>query len=109
MVAIRLNRCLALWAVVLLLLGLAWPVGAEETTLARLSFWVPPERMDEFEEVYTTQIVPLLKQYGMVESGQRGRTTVDSVFSRLFEFETPIDVLRQEWEWLIDESSNSAF
>ena len=32
------------------------PAGAEQTTLARLSFWVPPDRMEEFEAAYEARI-----------------------------------------------------
>ena len=56
-----LNRCLVLWAVGLLMLGLVWPVEAAEPTLARLSFWVPLGRMAEFEVAYEEQVVPILK------------------------------------------------
>jgi len=35
------------------------------TTVARLSVWVPPERMDEFEEVYERQLAPLLRPHGL--------------------------------------------
>jgi len=56
--------------------------------LVRLSFWVPPERMAEFEAVYGEKIAPFLLQHGWVESLERGRTTVEGVFSRLFEVET---------------------
>lgn len=43
--------------ILLLLLLLALPPAllAEEPTLARLSFWLPPERMDEFAAVYAEQ------------------------------------------------------
>ena len=44
---IRPNRCLAKGAAVLLLLVLVCQVAAAEPTLARLSFWVPPERMED--------------------------------------------------------------
>ena len=71
---------------VLFLLGSGVPAGAKEPTLARLSFWVPPERMAEFETAYEKQIVPILNEHGLVESPVRGRTTADSVFSRLFAF-----------------------
>ena len=68
----------------LMLVGLVWPVAAEEPVLARLSFWVPLERMDQFEAAYEEQLLPILKKHGLVESSQRGRATVDSVFNRLF-------------------------
>jgi ligand-binding sensor domain-containing protein/serine phosphatase RsbU (regulator of sigma subunit) len=60
--------------------------SVKEPTLARLSFWMPPERVADFEAVYEERIVPLLKERGLVESTQQGRPTVDGVFSRLFEF-----------------------
>ena len=55
--------------------------------LARLSFWVPPERAEEFTAAYTDEIVPLLKKHGLVESRRRGRETPEGVFNRLFELE----------------------
>ncbi len=61
-------------------------------TLARLSFWVPPQRMAEFATDYEKKIVPILKKHGLVESSERGRATPDSVFSRLFEVKTPGEV-----------------
>ncbi|OGG51169.1 MAG: hypothetical protein A3F84_19335, partial [Candidatus Handelsmanbacteria bacterium RIFCSPLOWO2_12_FULL_64_10] len=61
-------------------------------TLARLSFWVPPERMAEFEVAYREKLVPILKAHGLAESSERGRATPADVFSRLFEFNTPSEV-----------------
>ena len=87
-----LNRFLASWAVHLLLLGLSCPLTAAEPALARLSFWVPPERMAEFAQTYAEQAAPLLKGRGLVTWPERGRTTVDSVFSRLFSFETADEI-----------------
>ena len=87
-----------------LLVGLS-PVSAEEPTLARLSFWVPPERMEEFVGAYEERVAPLLKKHGFLTSSMHGRTTVDSVFSRLFAFETPAGVaakrkiLQYDSEW----------
>jgi len=49
---------------------------AAEPTLARLSFWVPEERMAEFEVAYLKKVVPVLKGHGLVESSEPGRTTV---------------------------------
>ncbi len=65
---------------------------AAEPTLARLSFWVSPERMAEFERAYEEEILPWLQQRGLQESAQHSRATVDSVFSRLFEFASPEDL-----------------
>jgi len=56
-------------------------------TLARLSLWVPPERMDTFETAYKKKLVPILKKYGLEESSELGRRTVEGIFSRLFEVE----------------------
>ena len=61
-------------------------------TLARLSFWVSPEQMDAFEATYEKQIVPMLKQHDLEGSSELGRRTVEGVFDRLFEVETPSDV-----------------
>lgn len=36
--------------------------------LARLSFWVPSERMDTFEAAYEKKIVPLLQRHDLEES-----------------------------------------
>ena len=85
----RKNGNIVLWAALLFLLGLPLPTDAEEPTLARLSFWVPPERMEEFETAYEKEVAPFLKAHGHVESSRRSRATVDSVFSRLFEYESP--------------------
>ena len=94
--SLKRTRDMMLRTACLLLLSLSFPVHAEEPTLARLSFWVPPERKVEFKAVYDEQVVPLLKQHGLVESSQRGRATVDSVFSRLFAVETPAAIAAQE-------------
>ena len=64
---------------------------AAEPTLARLFFWVPPERTTEFEAAYQKHVVPVLKRHDLVASSERGRATVDSVFVRAFEFKTPAE------------------
>jgi len=56
--------------------------------LARLSFWLAPERLRAFEAVYEQEVVPLLQKHQWIASSERGRTTTDSVFSRLFEFKS---------------------
>ena len=68
------------------------PVLGGEPTLARLAFWVPPERMAEFEVAYEQQFVPLLDRLGLVPSDEPGRATPDSVFTRLFRFGHPSDL-----------------
>ena len=66
------------------------------TTLARLSFWVHPEPLDAFAAAYEQQFAPILKKHGLVESAECGRATVDGVFSRLFEVESPAAVATKE-------------
>ena len=61
-------------------------LAAEEPTLARLSFWVAPDRMTEFQALYQAEILPWYEERGLVEYSGTGRATVDSVFSRLFVF-----------------------
>ena len=61
-------------------------------TVARLSFWVSPEQMDKFESTYEKKLIPVLKKHDLVESSQRGRSTVEGVFSRLFELERSAEV-----------------
>ena len=76
-------------------------VWAAEPTLARLSFWVPPERMAEFETVYQEKVVPILKVHGLVESSERDeRTKVEGIFNRLFEMKTPSEI-PDRWRALI--------
>jgi len=89
-----LCRILPLIGLTLLLAGTA--TQAAGSTLTRLSFWVPPERMVEFEAAYEERIAPILKKHGLEESPQRGRTTVDSVFSRLFELVAPAEIAARE-------------
>lgn len=64
----------------LLLTALLQPLSADQPTLARLSFWMPPERITEFEAAYEGQLVPLLQSHGLVPSTVQGRATVDSAF-----------------------------
>jgi len=64
--------------------------------LARLSFWVPAARMAEFEKAYEQQVVPILEKHGLVQSGECGRAPVESIFSRLFELESPTEVSARE-------------
>jgi hypothetical protein len=59
------------------------------TTLARLSFWVPPARQSEFESRYADRVLPFLRRHGLVASSQAGRPTPAGVFSRLFALAGP--------------------
>ncbi len=65
-----------------------------EQTLARMCFWIPPERMTEFETAFEDKVVPFLKTQGLEVSSTPGRPTVSNVFARLFEVKTPADVLK---------------
>jgi len=82
---------------------LAWLVLAvpecwtTEPTLARLSFWVPPERMAEFGRAYREKVVPILKRHGLAASAKRGRATPDSIFSKLFDLKSPTEV-GERWQ-----------
>ena len=58
-------------------------------TLMRVSFWVPVERMAQFETVYEAQVHPILLQHGFKSSSKIGRASVRGVFSRLFEDLSP--------------------
>ena len=75
-----------------------------QTPLARLCFRLPPDRIPEFETVYETQLVPLLEGHGLVASTESGRTTLEDVFSRLFELETPSGIIQVQ-EALQDDSA----
>ena len=83
--------CFAI-CVLLLIQALPCPIRAQgetaarEPMLARLAFWVPPERMSDFSAAYGKQVAPSLAERGFVASSEHGRTTVDSVFSRLLAF-----------------------
>ena len=81
--------CFGIWTAIFLLVSLSFSAQAAAPTLARLSLQIAPERMAEFDSVYTSRLAPLLKKHDLVESVEKGRATPDSVFSRLFEVETP--------------------
>jgi len=65
------------------------PVWSEEPTLARLSFWVPPEQVNEFAAIYAEKILPLLQQRGFKPSTRTVQPTAAGLFSQLFETESP--------------------
>jgi two-component system sensor histidine kinase ChiS len=83
-------------ACLLALLVAAVPALASEPALARLSFWVPDDRQEEFAEVFAAEVLPSLQSYGMRLHDEPGRATVPGVFSRLFAFDsaTQIDSVR---------------
>ena len=67
-------------------------VESQAPTLARLSFWVPTARMEDFHEAYDRLLMPLLKERGLGAVVPLDRPAVDGVCSRLFEVETPAAV-----------------
>ena len=81
---------------------------ASEQTLARLSFWAPPERMDEFAGIYEEEVSPILDRHGFVVSPEQGRGAPDSVFCRLFRFKAPADVMAEEERLHDDPAWNEA-
>ena len=84
----------AIFSVLLIALSLSVSVHAVESgeddaeILDRLSFWVAPERMEEFATAYAGEIVPLLEDHGLVESSRQGRAVPEGIFSRLFKLES---------------------
>ena len=82
-------------------MGRCW---AAEPTLARLSFWVPPEQVAEFETVYQEKVLPFMEQHGLKPFGEQSRATPDSIFTRLFEFKTPEEA-RQTWRKVSKDST----
>jgi len=66
------------------------------STLARLSFRVPPDRMEAFAAAYEKRIVPILRAHGLEGSSDPGRKTVEDAFCRLFEVETPSLVVEKQ-------------
>ena len=92
----RVASCLSSLFVPFVILLSISPLFAAEPILARLSFWLPSERMAEFQPAYEESIVPILKKHELKASSRRGRTTVDSVFSRLFEFTTLSDLREKQ-------------
>ncbi len=67
----------------------ATQVAAAEPTLARVSFWVPPDQQDEVAALYEAEIRPWMESQGLQASAESGRPTVPGVFSRLYEFPNP--------------------
>ena len=94
-VFIKLGICLLIFNMPAVSGGWAAEPATDQApaTLARLSFYVPMERMAEFEAAYQEKVVPILKTHGPVKSAERGRATVAGVFSRLFEVKTPSEIV----------------
>ncbi len=103
------SRFPRLRVVVLLLLGLCWPADAAEPTLARLSFWVPAERMEAFEAAYHEKVLPLLKQHGLVETALPTHAAADSIFSRFFIFEALPELVEKTTAFVEDPALKQGF
>ncbi|MSR82650.1 MAG: hypothetical protein EXS58_06950 [Candidatus Latescibacteria bacterium] len=75
------------------------------TPLARLSFWIPPDKTEIFGRAYTTLALPLLHARGWQEAGLPQRPTPPGVFSRLFAVARPEQIppmerqLRRDPRW----------
>lgn len=92
-----------MWGCVLLLLMSQAAQADGRPSLARLTFRVDPARMAEFAGVYEAQILPELLGEGLVPSSIEPRATPEGVFSRLFEFDTPL-VAIETWRRLSSDS-----
>ena len=66
------------------------------TTLARISFWLPADRLSDFEVAYRKEITPLLKTHGLKSPSLCERPPIAGVFSRLFAVESPLAITDQE-------------
>jgi serine phosphatase RsbU (regulator of sigma subunit)/ligand-binding sensor domain-containing protein len=100
----RLSRV----ATILLFSGLLQPLAADESIIARLTFWMPAERMSAFEVAYEERLVPLLQSRGLVPSRVEGRATVDGTFCRLFEVDSVAAILQQSRLLRTDPAWNTA-
>ena len=77
-----------------------WPVPGNldhrrrirHAKLARLSLWVPPGRLGEFETNHWPKLLRILKQHDLVEAAESGRNAVPGIFSRLFELPSPAHI-----------------
>ena len=66
------------------------------TATARLSFWHPPSRKDEFTDLYHRRLTPLLREHGLDGGRPPDRPEAPGVFSQLFELDTPAAIVRCE-------------
>ena len=74
-------------SIVAMLCAMQAAADAAEPALLRLSFWVAPAQIEDFAKAYSAELAPQLARNGLVEHG-KGRATPDSVFSRVFEFDS---------------------
>lgn len=62
--SVRRVWCLVVGITASILLGSFSSVVASEPTLARLAFWVPAERMEDFGIAYVEKVIPILEEHG---------------------------------------------
>jgi len=73
--------------------------------LARLSFWIPPDKSAAFDQAYTALALPFLREHGWQEAGPCQRPATTGVFSRLFAVDSPLQIpslehkLRRDPAW----------
>ena len=78
-----------------LLLFLSPPSWSAEHTVARLSFWVPPDSVESFDHHYVSSVLPYLEQKSPSVISERDSVVSDSVYAVLLEFDTPAAVVEQ--------------
>ena len=81
--------------------------AASETSLMRLTLWVPPRLHDDLGRAYENELLPILKRHGFRPAQEPGRATVDSAFCRLFSFNaatainSALDALSADSTWAL--------
>ncbi|MBI2502635.1 MAG: sigma 54-interacting transcriptional regulator [Candidatus Latescibacteria bacterium] len=78
------------------------------TTLTRLSFWLAPERLDEFPAYFSRRLVPLLTQQGLADPTPCPRAQPPHIFSQLFALESPSQVKQHQKQLNADPSWKGA-
>jgi ligand-binding sensor domain-containing protein len=74
--------------------------------LARVSFWLPPDRIPEFELIFHKNVVPILSKYNLQVSSYQSQSTVDSSFSVLFDLSNNTNIaeikkaLQRDGRWI---------
>ncbi len=74
------------------------------TTLVRLAFQLPADRVAEFEQLFRHNAIPLLSEHGLIEHLEPGRPAKEGVFAHLFEVPSPTELVPGREALLKDES-----
>lgn len=77
---------------------------SEIPILSRLIFQVRPDCMVAFEQVFETELAPILKQYGLKPADESGRVTASDILGRLYVHNSISDLLHAK-KILQDENS----